>query len=228
MIRAVIFDMYETLVTVFEARPYYSAEMARDAGVPLDRFRQYWRSFEAERTLGRCGLEEALRGTLQPLGVYTPELLEQLRSKRLTDQARIFSAARPQIRSLLDGLRARGIRIGLVSNCYLEERDCIRAGALAGAFDAMMLSCEQGVAKPEPEIFRRCLAELGTAPEETLYVGDGGSMELEAALRCGMKAVQACWFINEEEPDQPCGRKPGFPHAETPEELLRMVDLENG
>jgi len=48
--------MYETLVTVFDRRPYYSAEMAKDAGVTTERFRRYWRTYEEDRTLGLCDL----------------------------------------------------------------------------------------------------------------------------------------------------------------------------
>jgi len=143
--------------------------------------------------------------------------------KRLADQQRIFMTVNPAILRMLDDLSTRDLRIGLISNCYAEEGDCIRASQLAPYFDAVMLSCEQGIRKPDALIFRRCLQELGVRPEEALYVGDGGSMELECAAACGLRPVQACWFIWEDEPDQPCGRKDGFPHAESPDEIAEYV-----
>ena len=50
--------------------------------------------------------------------------------------------------------------------------------------------------KPDAEIFRRCLADLQVKPGECLYIGDGGSHELEAASQAGMHAMQARWYIS--------------------------------
>jgi len=217
IIKAVVFDMYETLITVFDQRPYYSAEMAKDVGVTTASFRRYWRSYEEARTLGRCDLTEALSGTLSSLGIRDEAILHQMVMKRLADQRRIFASIHPGILAMLETLKARGVKIGLISNCYPEERDCIRVSALAPYFDAMVLSCEQGIRKPDAEIFRRCLRALDVSADEALYIGDGGSMELESAASCGMHVAQACWFLREDEPDQPCGRKPDFPQINTPE-----------
>lgn len=92
---------------------------------------------------------------------------------------------------MLEELKEKGILIGLISNCYSEESEVIRKSVLFPYFDAAFLSCEQGVKKPDEEIFYRCMRNLAVKAEECLYVGDGGSQELEAAGRLGMKAVQA-------------------------------------
>ena len=223
MIRAVIFDMYETLITVFDVPPYYSAAMAADAGVTAEQFREYWRGYEHSRSVGACTLTDAVAGTLRCLGVYRDDLVRTITEKRLADQRRIYACIRPEIIAMLDRLKQRGIGIGLISNCYPEERDCIRASRLAPYFDAMLLSCEQGIVKPDPEIFTRCLDALKLSACETFYVGDGGSMELEQAAACGMTPVQACWFLRGDEPEQPCTRKEGFLHAEHPDEISELV-----
>lgn len=177
IIKAVVFDMYQTLITVFDRRPYYSAQMALDVGVPTEEFRKYWHSYENDRTLGKCDLLGALRGTMHALGL--PEAMaDRLYEKRIQDQHRIFSCIQPSVLSMLDVLKNNGIRIGLISNCYLEERDQIVASPLQQYFDVQMLSCEQGIAKPDPEIFHRCIHSLSMPAEEIFYVGDGGSMEL--------------------------------------------------
>ena len=46
MIKAVIFDMFETLVTLFEGRTYFSENIAYDVGVPMDEFRREWHKNE--------------------------------------------------------------------------------------------------------------------------------------------------------------------------------------
>ena len=53
--------------------------------------------------------------------------------------------------------------------------------------------------KPDPVIYHACTDLLGIPAENCLYVGDGGSQELETARSLGMQAVQATWY-----------RKPGF------------------
>ena len=52
MIKAVILDMYETLITHFETPLDFGREMAKDMGVPYDEFIMYWRSTEDDRTRG--------------------------------------------------------------------------------------------------------------------------------------------------------------------------------
>ena len=85
-----------------------------------------------------------------------------------------------------------------------------------------MLSYEQGVKKPDEEIYRRCMKELNVTPEEILYVGDGGSLELEAARHLGMNTIQAVWYLKEGT-NQPTGRKEEFEQAERPLDILKCI-----
>ena len=66
--------------------------------------------------------------------------------------------------ALLEALRARGLKLGLVSNAFdpgwLLHRDLEQMG-LAERLDFAVFSSEVGKRKPHPEIFRRALAELG-------------------------------------------------------------------
>ena len=77
--------------------------------------------------------------------------------------------------------------------------------------------------KPEEEIFRRCAEQLGVTYEECLYVGDGGSRELETAEHLGMKPVQAVWYLQKGS-KQPVFRKPEFLQAESPLEILNYLE----
>ncbi|MCQ2583010.1 MAG: HAD family hydrolase [Treponema sp.] len=64
--------------------------------------------------------------------------------------------------------------------------------------------------------------DLGLKAEECLYVGDGGSRELETAQAVGMKAAQATWYLCEGF-GQLVGRKPEFEQLEKPEDVLGQV-----
>lgn len=60
MIKAVIFDMYETLITLFGSPFYFVRQMASDADVEEETFREIWRAAETDRTIGKMTLEEVL------------------------------------------------------------------------------------------------------------------------------------------------------------------------
>ena len=68
MIKAVIFDMFETLVTLFTGRTYFSEHIAADLGQPIEAFRKCWHETEIDRTLGKYSMEEGLAITLKNLG----------------------------------------------------------------------------------------------------------------------------------------------------------------
>lgn len=225
MIRAVIFDMYETLITHYECPLYFGAEMSLDAGIPEAAFQAHWRATDAARTLGQMTFEQVLTAILTENGVYSEELLAHIVRRRTATKEACFRHLHPGILPMLAGLKERGLKVGLISNCFSEEVPVIRRSVLFPYFDAACMSYEQGLRKPDPAIYRRCLEMLDAAPEECLYVGDGGSDELEAAQALGMRAVQAVWYLKEGTM-QPCGRKAEFTMMEAPQDVLDLIDRE--
>lgn len=222
MIRAVIFDMYETLITLHAAPLYFSAEMAADVGVPVEAFRAAWYPTEEDRTLGRLDLEAALRLVLEQFGRCKQPLIDLMVEKRKAAKRASFDHVHPQVLPMLQALRDRGMKIGLITNCFWEEAEYIRQSELFPYFDTAMLSCAEGVAKPDVAIFHRCTAGLGVAPQECLYIGDGGSRELETARSLGMQTAQAVWYLKEGTL-QPKGRMPEFRQLEEPMDVLKMI-----
>ena len=222
MIKAVIFDMYETLITLYNSPNYFGPHMAADAGIPVEKFKKIWSPMEGDRSIGKISLEEILALILKKNNCYSEELLEKLVEKRIWAKAECFKHLNPEIIPTLEALKRNNIKIGLISNCFSEEAKLIRESNLYPFFDAVMLSYEQGVKKPDEEIYRRCVKELGVLPNECLYVGDGGSTELEAADKLGMKAVQAVWYLKEGT-NQPVGRKKEFEQVERPLDILKYI-----
>jgi putative hydrolase of the HAD superfamily len=56
-------------------------------------------------------------------------------------------------------------------------------------FDLLVWSCQVGVVKPDPAIYRHTLAELGTCPEETLFIDDK-LPNVEAARALNIQTIQ--------------------------------------
>ena len=225
MIKAVIFDMFETLVSLFNGRTYFSENIAEDLGVTTDEFRAAWHANETDRTIGLKTMEEGITVTLQAIGKYSPETVQQIVGKRLAALGDTFSMIPSESIRLLNSLHERGVKTGLVSNCFSDEAELIKASPLYPLFDAVKLSYEQGIKKPDPQIYYRIMAELDVEPEECLYVGDGGSNELAVAKEIGMKPVQALWFRPLMfEPHVPSPVYDEYPHAEVQADVLNYLE----
>ena len=227
MIKAVIFDMFETLVTLFTGRTYFSENIAVDLNQPLEAFRKCWHETEIDRTLGKYSMEEGLAISLKNLGAYSEENVKLVCQKRREALGDTFNDIPEESLWLLKTLHEKGLKVGLITNTFSDERDMICSSPLYPLFDAAMISYEQGLKKPDPEIYKRMIAALNVKPEECLYVGDGGSHELDGATAVGMHAVQCTWFQERAfEPHIPCPPLPNFPHAATQGDILKFLDEE--
>ena len=226
MIKAVIFDMFETLVTLFEGKTYFSENVADDLGLgsQLDTYRKYWHATENDRTLGKITFAQGIETALRALDQYTPEKVELVMKHRHEALQDTFSAIPKESVQLLQELKARGIKIGLMTNTFNDERDFIRASELFPYFDVPLISYEIGICKPSHQMFSKMTELLGVPAAECLYVGDGGSRELYAAREAGMHPVQCTWFHNLAfEPHVPCPILDDFEHAEKQMDVLKFI-----
>ena len=224
MIKAVIFDMFETLITLFTGRTYFSENIAEDLGVPLEEFRKQWHATEKDRTTGKYTMAEGAGITLKNLGLFSEENVQLIVGKRRAALGDTFADIPEESLWLLQALKDKGIKIGLITNTFSDERDMIRECKLFPFFDAAMISYEQGICKPDQEIYRRMINALKVLPEECLYVGDGGSHELYAARQAGMHPVQCTWFHELAfEPHIPCQILDDFEHAEKQMDVLKFL-----
>ena len=119
------------------------------------------------------------------------------------DPARQLAAHTP---ALLESLRARGLKLGLVSNAFdppwLLHRDLERMG-VAERLDVAVFSSELGKRKPHPAIFERALGALGVDPRRAAFVGDSLVADVGGAGALGMTTVQALWFRADDALDAP-------------------------
>lgn len=226
MIKAVIFDMFETLITHFNSPLYFGKQIAEDMDIPEAKLREIWDPTDYDRTIGKMTLEEVFEQILRASDKYDADMVRRLADKRTKTKIECFNHLHEEILPMFEKLKEQGVLVGLISNCYFEEAAVIKDSKLWQYFDVACLSCEQGVAKPEEEIFRRCVEQLGVTYEECLYVGDGGSYELETAKKLGMKPLQAVWYLQQGS-KQPTWRKPEFWQAESPLGVLDYLKDSN-
>jgi len=196
-LKAIIFDLYETLITEW-GRPRY---LVRDAAIYLDvdhqLFQQEWDALGRDRFLGKYAkVEDVLKKILDNLSIDRDEqLLIEIAQKRARYKQTCFDVIEPKIIDMLSSLKAEGYKIGLISNCSPEEVGGLQDCELYTYFDAIVLSCDVGMEKPDTEIYDYCLSLLGEKASDCYFVGDGGSGELSGAERAGMIPLRALWFI---------------------------------
>lgn len=195
MIKAIIFDMYETLVTLKSDESFFGKDILRELNIEEEKF-NLWYEKEYERTVGILSLKDLLTLILEENNIYSDKLLNRIIEKRYEARRIPFKNLHPSIIPMLKELKNEGIKIGLISNSFSEEVDTIKESLLFPYFDATCFSYEEHVMKPSDEIFERMISKLNLKYEECIYVGDGGSDELKAAKELGMKSLKANWYIN--------------------------------
>ena len=90
-----------------------------------------------------------------------------------------------ETRALVDDLKRAGYKLYVLSNMSREFIDFLRRTEIYGCFDGEVVSCEEGVVKPEPRIYEILLDRFGLDPAETLFIDDRRS-NLEAAAAFGI------------------------------------------
>ncbi len=223
-IQAVIFDMYETLVTQFCSPLYYGTQIAQDLGISPEEFLPGWRKTEADRATGKRTFEEVMEMLMHKHGIWSAERYRQVVEKRIAIQTDCFRHLHPNILPMLSELKEKEIKIGLITNCFSEEAKLIRESVLFPYFDAPCLSYELGMRKPNPEIFHTCVKMLGISAKNCLYVGDGGSEELETARDLGMQTVQATWYRRDDMEKLQAALRPDFAQISEPMKLLTLMN----
>ena len=235
MLQAVLFDWGDTLMEfaydpelVEAGHRAGLAALGRD-GLPdsdavAAHFREHYEPlFWAPGTIDEIEYPDLV---CELLGHFEVEISDEELDRYLEAEHAAWTPAR-QLGSttlaLLDSLRTRGLRLGIVSNAFdpgwLLRRDLEEMG-LVERLDVIVFSSEVGKRKPDPSIFRAALEPLGASPEETIFVGDRLYEDVRGAGELGMTTVQALWFRADAHPE---GGEPDY-LAFTQMDVLNFVD----
>ena len=196
MLRAVLFDLFETLITESGTRPAGVSSLAPTLGCERDAFRTSWKALRPAVRLGRMSFRQALRDIADGLGGQADDLtLQRLADQRARVKAEPLELVEPGVVEMLDHLRSRGLRLGVISNCWAEDVATWSRSSLASRVDCTVFSFEVGVAKPDPAIVKEATRRLGVDASDTWYVADGSDDELSGAEQAGLRPIRATWFL---------------------------------
>jgi putative hydrolase of the HAD superfamily len=211
---AVLFDWNNTLVEfTWDDEVLIAGHRAALGRDDADFTRRY-----RELILGASHAYRPYRELLAELGVDDPDAFIDAEHEVWRPQFAPLASAQ----ALLDALRTRGLKTGLVANSWPDPGRVLRRDAEAFGFadrlDVMVFSEEAGVMKPAPEIFLRACRELAVEPADTVFVGDNLATDVQGAANVGMTTIQALWF----RADDRAGIEPDF-MAFTPMDVLNAV-----
>lgn len=219
MIQAVLFDLFETLITESHAAPTRASSLAPALGLERQAYRPEWKARRQRIVVGTLSFADALTEISQALGgTVDAQAVQQICQQRVREKAEAYARIDDQVKTLVAELAGRHIRLGVVSNGFKEDVLGWPACSLAPAFQCTVFSCDEGVAKPDPEIYVRALRRLGVQPDATVYIGDGGDNELAGAEQAGLRAWRAAWFAPRSSASLP------WPEFTSCGEVLALVD----
>ena len=130
----------------------------------------------------------------------------------------------PGAHEIITTLRDAGLRLALVTNGLRDvQRPRLEASALAGSFEAVIISEEVGVPKPEAGFFEAAFAQMGRpARSVVLLVGDSLSSDIRGGNLFGL---DTCWYNPAGRPADP--RCPATFTIARLEQLAEIVNLNN-
>jgi putative hydrolase of the HAD superfamily len=177
---AIIFDYGNVLS---QAQPIADVQaMAAVLALPLAQFNElYWRfriPYDA--------------GSLDPAAywnaVASRALTKDQASSLIEIDSRSWSHPDPVMTQWARDIRAAGLRTAILSNMPLPVRDHILRCSWLPEFDSQTFSCDVGVCKPDPEIYRDGLNKLGAQPGKVLFLDDREA-NVRAAEALGINAL---------------------------------------
>jgi putative hydrolase of the HAD superfamily len=186
--KAVVFDLFGTLISWPEQAPYRRA-MADRLAIDYDTFLSLWSKSWSARNVGETDAIGALRALCVERSLPADEERIAFAASAWTDFLRIILNPREWAVDAVDGLRSAGLRIGLMSDSPPEVPAIWPTTACAALVDEAVFSCAEKVLKPDPRLYAAIALRVGVEPSGCLYVGNGDSQELAGARQSGMRAV---------------------------------------
>lgn len=147
---------------------------AQDPAKSSEEFKQFF-SFVAQKQMpqfwcdydrGVLSFEQVAQALAEYRGVEFDFAASMIRSA-ISRQETIRPTAR-----LIEDLKETGYKLYVLSNMSREFIDFLRQQPVYKNFDGEVISCEEGVVKPMPEIYDIVLSRYALVPEESIFIDD--------------------------------------------------------
>ena len=183
-LKAVFFDLDDTLYTSFQAGDTYAYEKLEEWAISTfgDKGKGFADAFRVnrKRLARRMGLN-AVRYSREAFRVYWNAVFAKM-------------TLRPGVAEFLDELRAAGVKVAICTNMLADiQMEKLEYLGIADKVDCLVTSEEAGVDKPGSAIFWLAMHKCRCLPEETVMVGDNFTHDIQGALDVGIDGVWLNW-----------------------------------
>lgn len=219
-VAAVCFDLYGTLIRIradeedltrlWKPLCYFYAYQGAAFDSPEALRTAYRQAVEAEeaaarrrsnRDLVEIRLETVFDSLFRRKGVSPPAALIQTVGQMFRACSTDWAEAYPGAAALLEDLRAAGKGVYLLSNAQrVFTQPELEMTGLLDRFDAIRISSDWGVKKPDPAYFRTLLDRLQLPPHQVLMVGNSARDDIAPARALGLRT---CYLNTDAEPVRP-------------------------
>lgn len=205
-IKAVLFDMFDTLMLIERNHEFYSPSLMRmyrylnkqGINVSFEEFKEAYIKArdelyaKADATFEEPHFNVRVSEALKLLG-YNYDISDPVvagATSEFCEEFMKFVRIDDDAESMLKSLHGK-YKLGLVSNFAIPEcvHKLLKASQLDGFFDVIVISGAINKRKPSPEIFQSALKMLSVTAEETVFVGDTIDADIEGPKAVGMKAI---------------------------------------
>ena len=216
MINAALFDLGETILNfgkinatrLFRQGARLSYDYLKSCGQPVGNFEFYcWRNLIALRirniianiTKNDFNSAAFLRGHGTKKGIKLDAGQWKHFAWLWYEPLRKIATTEPDIKQTLTALKNAGLKLGILSNTFVSgsspEKHLEQEGLL-DFFSIRLYSYEFDFRKPDLRIFKIAAERIGEAMENILYIGDRLDMDIQPALKLGMKPVLKTAYTN--------------------------------
>ena len=208
-IDGILFDLGDTLLdfgqvdilSLFEAGARLAYDYLRQIGHAVPTFAKYHRQqlWAVRWSYLKSRLTRREFNTLDLIGRLSQRMGHDLSGEQIAELAWLWykplserATMEPGVRSLLQELLGRGLKLALVSNTFIPGQALDRHLDQQNLLDLLAVrvySCDVTYRKPHPGIFQAALDRTGLAARNTMFVGDSLPADIVGAKRMGMVAV---------------------------------------
>lgn len=204
MIKAVFFDLYNTLVSYDPPREETEARILNDLGVevtpqsllrPIMAADDFIYQEHARYPIGKRSKEETVELYTEYHGIVLKEAGIEASWELVTGILKNWLKANykmvlfDDVVPTLTQLKERGLILGLISNVDRDITPLYQGLGLADWLGVVVTSQEAGFNKPDPQIFRVALRRAKLKPVEAIYVGDQHQIDVVGANGAGMLGI---------------------------------------
>lgn len=205
--KAVLFDMFDTLVLINRDYEFYNHAVTRmhkylagqGVNVALEPFYEAYVKArdelyaKAEENLEEPHFNVRIQNALQLLGHSVDASNPIVAGATWEFCQEFFNNVRidDNAKTVLQTLHDNNYKLGVVSNFAIPEgvHYLLQTNQITNLFETVIVSGEVNRRKPHPDIFKTALEKIGLNSNETVFVGDTADADVAGAHGVGMKAV---------------------------------------